>query len=65
MQQYLSFLLEVKFLEGRRDQSRVTTSYFTTEPGMNFIQKYGQLQEVLEAAISQSRIETPEAAFTS
>jgi predicted transcriptional regulator len=64
MQQYLSFLLECKFLEGRKDQNHVTTSYYTTDLGLNFIAKYEQLQAVLEAAISQARIESPEA-FTS
>jgi len=65
MQQYLTFLLECKFLEGRKDQNHVTTSYYTTDLGLNFIQKYEQLQEVLEAAISRARIENPEQAFTS
>ncbi|HMK82384.1 MAG TPA: winged helix-turn-helix domain-containing protein [Candidatus Bathyarchaeia archaeon] len=65
MQQYLSFLLECKFLEGRKDQNHVTTSYFTTDVGVAFIRKYEQLQEVLEAAISHSRIENPEQAFAS
>jgi predicted transcriptional regulator len=64
MQQYLSFLLECKFLEGRKDQNHVTTSYYTTDLGLNFIRKYEQLQEVLEAAISRARIESPEQAFT-
>jgi predicted transcriptional regulator len=64
MQQYLAFLLECKFLEGRRDQNHVTTSYFTTDVGLSFIRKYEQLQEVLDTAISQSRIENSEPAFT-
>jgi predicted transcriptional regulator len=63
MQQYLAFLLECKFLEGRKDQNHVTTSYYTTDLGLNFIGKYEQLQEVLEAAISHARIENPEQAF--
>jgi predicted transcriptional regulator len=65
MQQYLAFLLECKFLEGRKDQNHVTTSYYTTELGMNFIAKYEQLQQVLEAAISRTKMETPEQAFAS
>jgi predicted transcriptional regulator len=65
MQQYLAFLLECKFLEGKKDQNHVTTSYFTTDPGMNFIAKYEQLQEVLEAAISRTKIPSPEQAFVS
>jgi predicted transcriptional regulator len=65
MQQYLAFLLECRFLEGRKDQNHVTTSYYTTEAGMNFIAKYEQLQEVLETAISQAKIENPEQTFAS
>lgn len=65
MQQYLTFLLECKFLEGRKDENRVTTSYYTTDLGLNFIGKYEQLQEVLEAAISRARVESPEKAFAS
>lgn len=65
MQQYLAFLLECKFLEGRKDQNHVTTSYYTTDQGMNFISKYEQLQEVLETAISRTKIENAEQAFTS
>ncbi|MFI5419654.1 MAG: winged helix-turn-helix domain-containing protein [Nitrososphaerales archaeon] len=52
MQQYLTFLLECNFLEGRHDSDHVTTVYYTTELGTNFIRKYQQLQEVLEDAIS-------------
>jgi predicted transcriptional regulator len=52
MQQYLTFLLECSFLEGRRDTDHVTTVYYTTELGTDFIRKYQQLQEVLEEAIS-------------
>lgn len=62
-QQYLAFLLGCKFLGGRRDQNHVTTSYYTTELGLNFIEKYEQLQEVLEAAISQTKLENPEQTF--
>ncbi len=64
MRQYLAFLLECKFLEGGRDQNHVTTSYFTTDVGLSFVRKYEQLQEVLETAISRSRIENPEPVFT-
>src|SRR5579864_4278816 len=53
MQQYLAFLLDCNFLEGRRDSDHVTTLYYTTELGTNFIRKYQQLQEVLEEAISR------------
>jgi|SRR5579872_3690044 len=65
MQQYLAFLLECKFLEGRKDQNHVTTSYYTTDQGMNFIAKYEQLQEVLETAISRTKMQSPEHAFAS
>ncbi len=65
MQQYLSFLLECKLLEGRKDQNHVTTSYYTTDLGLSFIGKYEQLQEVLEAAISRAKIESPEQAYLS
>ncbi len=57
MQQYLSFLLNCKFLEGRKDESHVTMCYYTTESGMMFMRKYQQLQQVLEAAISRSKLE--------
>jgi len=60
IQQYLPFLLECKFLEGRREEGHLTTNYYTTELGMNFIRKYEQLQEVLEVAISHSGIENPQ-----
>ncbi len=63
MQQYLSFLLECKFLEGRKDPNKVTTSYYTTDLGLSFIEKYEQLQEVLEVAISESKLESPDHAF--
>ena len=63
MQQYLSFLLECKFLEGRKNPTKVTTSYFTTDLGLSFVEKYEQLQEVLEAAISESKMERPDHAF--
>ena len=63
MQQYLSFLLECKFLEGRKNSTKVTTSYFTTDLGLSFVEKYEQLQEVLEAAISESKMERPDHAF--
>jgi predicted transcriptional regulator len=65
MQQYLSFLLECKFLEGRKDPNHVTTSYYTTELGLSFVEKYEQLQEVLETAISQAGIERPDQEFSS
>jgi predicted transcriptional regulator len=55
MQQYLSFLLECKFLEGRRDPNHTTLSYYTTDLGLSFVEKYEQLQEVLESAISQTK----------
>ncbi len=54
-QQYLSFLLECKFLEARKDPSHVTMSYYTTEQGVSFVEKYEQLQEVLETAILQTK----------
>ncbi|HXQ92115.1 MAG TPA: winged helix-turn-helix domain-containing protein [Nitrososphaerales archaeon] len=57
IQQYLSFLLECEFLEGRKEESHITKSYYTTESGLTFIRKYQQLQEVLEAAISHTRVE--------
>ena len=63
MQQYLSFLLECKFLEGRKDPNHFTTSYYTTDLGLSFVEKYEQLQEVLEAAISESKMENPDHSF--
>ena|SRR5579862_4531015 len=65
MHQYLSFLLDCDFLEGRKEESHVTMSYYTTESGMQFMRKYQQLQEVLEAAISHAKLEDPSEAFTS
>jgi predicted transcriptional regulator len=56
MQQYLSFLLECNFLEGKKDAAHVAISYYTTEPGMMFMRKYEQLQEVLDAAISRTKL---------
>ena len=55
MQQYLSFLLECRFLEGRKDPNHATMSYYTTDLGLSFVEKYEQLQEVLETAISQTK----------
>jgi predicted transcriptional regulator len=63
MQQYLSFLLECRFLEGRKDPNKVTTSYYTTDLGLSFVEKYEQLQEVLEAAIQESKMESHDHLF--
>ena len=52
MQQYLRFLLDCNFLEGRHDSDHVTTVYHTTELGASFVRQYQQLQDVLEEAIS-------------
>jgi predicted transcriptional regulator len=57
MKQYLAFLLDCKFLEGRKEEGHIAMSYYTTESGMTFMRKYQQLQEVLEAAISRSKLE--------
>jgi predicted transcriptional regulator len=63
MQQYLSFLLDCRFLDGRRDPNHVTLSYFTTDLGLSFVEKYEQLQEVLDTAISKSRMVNPDQAY--
>ena len=65
MQQYLAFLLDCKFLEGRKEENHITMSYYTTEFGMTFMRKYQQLQEVLDAAISRSKLEDAAESFIS
>jgi predicted transcriptional regulator len=57
IQQYLSFLLECNFLEGRKEEGHATMIYYTTDSGKLYMRKYQQLQEVLEAAISHTNVE--------
>ena len=54
MQHNLSFLLGCNFLEGRQDSDHITTVYYTTDIGINFIRKYQELKELLQEAIAHS-----------
>jgi len=52
MHQYLDFLVECGFLEARKEEYYVNARYHTTDLGKTFMQKYDQLQKILDVSAS-------------
>lgn len=56
MHQYMEFLVECGFLEARKEEYYVTARYYTTDLGKTFMQKYDQLQEILDVGASHATV---------